>query len=176
MSAGELAYVALGSNLHQPERQVEWALTELDQIAHTRLLAWSSLYRTAPVDVPFPQPDYINAVALLRTELTADALLAAMQAIEARHGARDDYRNAPRALDLDLLLLGGVVRGGDALTLPHPRLHRRAFVLAPLVEISPELVIPGLGPARDLLQALANDPGQRVARYRPARPAQQRSA
>ena len=176
MSPGELAYVALGSNLHNPEHQIETALSELDAIAHTELIAWSSLYRTAPLDVPMPQPDFINAAAALRTELTADALLAALQVIEARHGERAAFRNAPRTLDLDLLLLDNIVRSGDALTLPHPRMHQRAFVLAPLLEIAPGLVIPGRGPVRELLQSLDHDPLQRIVRLRPAQPVQRRSA
>jgi len=166
----QLAYIGLGSNLASPEQQVEFALAELDAIEQTRLLTWSSLYRTAPIDVPGEQPDYINAVALLRTKLAPEALLAALRAIELRHGERAESRNAPRALDLDLLMVDEIQRTTHDLVLPHPRLHQRAFVLVPLREIAPEIEVPGQGSAKRLLAAIANDPRQRVIRVRPARP------
>jgi 2-amino-4-hydroxy-6-hydroxymethyldihydropteridine diphosphokinase len=170
------ACIGLGSNLNQPDAQIETALGELDAIPGARLSAWSSLYRTAPLDVPSPQPDYVNAVALVRTELSPLALLAALQAIEARRGTRAAYRNAPRALDLDLLLMDRCELASATLTLPHPRMHERAFVLIPLIEIAPEATIPGHGSARALLQALAHDPRQRVLRLRAAHPHRMRLA
>lgn len=164
-------YIGLGSNLHGPEQQIETALAELDGIEHTQLLAWSSLYRTAPLDAPSPQPDYVNAVALLRTELSVDALFDRMQAIETGHGIRGPYRNAPRALDLDLLLVDQLVLSTPRVRLPHPRLHERAFALAPLAEIAPHLYVPGHGAVQALLDALKDDPRQRIARLRAGVPA-----
>jgi 2-amino-4-hydroxy-6-hydroxymethyldihydropteridine diphosphokinase len=164
------AYIGLGGNLEQPERAIERALAELTAIAKTQLAACSSLYRTAPLEVPDAQPDYVNAVALLHTELAPHALLRALQAIEARHGTRAAYRNAPRVLDLDLLLYDALTIDTPRLTLPHPRAHERAFVLAPLIEIAPHIAIPGYGHAQALLASIAAAPEQRIERLRPARP------
>ncbi|MBV8032187.1 MAG: 2-amino-4-hydroxy-6-hydroxymethyldihydropteridine diphosphokinase [Betaproteobacteria bacterium] len=136
-----VAFVGLGSNLDNPVRQVESALGELDTLPQTRLLKRSSLYRTAPVGYA-DQPDFINAVAQLETELAAERLLEELQAIESRHGRVRTFPNAPRTLDLDLLLFGEVVLRSERLTLPHPRMHERSFVLDPLREIAPDLKIP----------------------------------
>ena len=114
------------------------------------MVARSSLYRSAPVGL-LNQPDFINAVAALDTQLTADDLLDELFAIEARFGRQRAFHHAPRTLDLDLLLYGSETRSAARLTLPHPRMHERAFVLLPLVEIAPEAVIPGHGPAAALL-------------------------
>jgi 2-amino-4-hydroxy-6-hydroxymethyldihydropteridine diphosphokinase len=135
------AYVGLGSNLEDPVRQVETALEELDQLPHTRVVRRSSLYRTAPVGYA-EQPDFINAVARLETGLPADRLLEELQALEHRHGRTRSFRNAPRTLDLDLLLYGDLVLRTERLTVPHPRMKERAFVLEPLREIAPDLEIP----------------------------------
>jgi 2-amino-4-hydroxy-6-hydroxymethyldihydropteridine diphosphokinase len=147
------AYIGLGANLGDAAGQVEAALAALAAEPGCRLVARSSLYRSAPVDAT--GPDYINAVAALDTTLDPHALLARLQAIEQRFGRERPYANAPRTLDLDLLLHGHSVLDSPALTLPHPRLHRRAFVLRPLAELSPDLPIPGLGPARGLLAGVA---------------------
>jgi len=144
------AFIGLGSNLAGPLVQVRQALVELDSIPGTRVTARSSFYRTAPVGL-LEQPDFINAVASVRTTLKPQALLAALLAIENRHGRRRSMRNAPRTLDLDLLLYGEQVLGQDGLTLPHPRLQERAFVLAPLAEIAPDATVPGRGRVQDLL-------------------------
>lgn len=141
-----LAYVALGANLGDAETTVRAAISALGRLPDTRLVAASSLYRTAPLDVPEPQPDYINAVARVATTLPPHALLDELLALEARFGRVRPYRWAPRALDLDLLLYGELVLASSRLTLPHPRLHRRAFVLEPLLELDPFLEAPGLGP------------------------------
>lgn len=141
-----LAYVALGANLGEAETTVRAAIAALGRLPGTQLVAASSLYRTAPLEVPEPQPDYINAVARLATTLTPHALLDELLALEARFGRVRPYRWAPRALDLDLLLYGDVVLDTPRLTLPHPRLHRRAFVLEPLLELDSFLEAPGLGP------------------------------
>ena len=145
-----IAFIGVGSNLADPLEQVRQALMELESIPGTRVTARSSLYRTSPVGY-LEQPDFINAVASVQTTLKPQALLAALLAIENRHGRRRAMRNAPRTLDLDLLLYGEEVFDQDGLTLPHPRLHERAFVLAPLAEIAPEAVVPGMGRLQDLL-------------------------
>jgi 2-amino-4-hydroxy-6-hydroxymethyldihydropteridine diphosphokinase len=145
-----IAFIGLGSNLADPLVQVRQAFIELESIPGTRVTARSSLYRTSPVGY-LEQPDFINAVASVQTTLKPQALLAALLAIENRHGRRRTMRNAPRTLDLDLLLYGEEVFDQDGLTLPHPRLHERAFVLAPLAEIAPGAMVPGMGRLQDLL-------------------------
>jgi 2-amino-4-hydroxy-6-hydroxymethyldihydropteridine diphosphokinase len=145
------AFVGLGSNLGAPERQLERALDALDEIPETRLSARSSLFLSPPVG-PSDQPDFVNAVAELSTRLGPGDLLAGMQAIETAHGrVRGARRWGPRTLDLDLLLFGTSEIGRDELTVPHPRLHERAFVLVPLYEVAPELWVPGHGALADLL-------------------------
>ena len=133
-----VAYVGIGSNLHDPRAQVLAALDELDKLPHTRVVRQSSLYRTAPIGHE-AQPDFINAVAQLETGLPAERLLAELQDVERRHGRRRSFRNAPRTLDLDLLLFGDARLSSPQLTVPHPRMQERAFVLAPLLEIAPQL-------------------------------------
>jgi 2-amino-4-hydroxy-6-hydroxymethyldihydropteridine diphosphokinase len=145
-----IAFIGLGSNLADPLVQVRRALMELESLPGTRVTARSSLYRTSPVGY-LEQPDFINAAASVQTTLKPEALLAALLAIENRHGRRRTMRNAPRTLDLDLLLYGEEVLDQDGLTLPHPRLHERAFVLAPLAEIAPGAMVPGRGRVQDLL-------------------------
>ena len=130
-----IAFVALGANLGDANAAVRWAIDVLAALPDTRLVQASSLYRTAPVDAS--GPDYINAVARLSTTLDAPALLDALQAIERQAGRERPYRNAPRTLDLDLLLYGDARIDSPRLTVPHPRLHERAFVLVPLAEIAP---------------------------------------
>ena len=160
------AYIGIGSNLDSPERRVRSALDELARLAESRLVARSALYVSAPVGAP-PQPDFVNAVAQLETGLAAEQLLAALQAIEARHGRVRSTFHGPRTLDLDLLLYADAMIDVPHLTVPHPRMHERAFVLRPLVELNPALNIPGQGPARDLL---ARCETQRIAALS-ARPA-----
>jgi 2-amino-4-hydroxy-6-hydroxymethyldihydropteridine diphosphokinase len=142
MSA-ERVFIGLGANLGDARATVNAAFDELAALPGTRLVARSSLYRTAPVDAT--GPDFVNAVAELRTALEPEALLQALQAIEARHDRQRPYRNAPRTLDLDLLLVGERAFATPALTVPHPRLHQRAFVLEPLLELAPGLSHPALG-------------------------------
>lgn len=132
------AYVALGANLGDAQGTVRAAMDEVARLPQTQLVAASSLYRTAPVDSS--GPDYINAVMAVDTGLTATELLQAMQQIELQAGRARPYRNAPRTLDLDLLMYGELVQEDAALTLPHPRMFQRAFVLVPLHEIAPERV------------------------------------
>lgn len=135
------AYVGLGANLGDARGSVLAALAALGDMPQTTLVASSSLYRSAPVDAA--GPDFINAVAALDTGLAPLALLDALQALEGRFGRERPYRNAPRTLDLDLLLYGEQELHGERLTVPHPRLHERAFVLRPLAELAPGLQLPG---------------------------------
>ena len=132
--------MALGANLGDAAQALRDALHRLDHTPGIRLLKASSLYRTAPIESS--GPDYLNAVAEVSTTLTAPALLAALQAIELAHGRERPYRNAPRTLDLDLLLYGDARIESPHLTVPHPRMWERAFVLVPLAEIAPDLVSP----------------------------------
>ncbi len=155
------AYVALGANLGDAEATVGAAFTALAGLPTTRLAARSSLYRTAPVGLK-NQPDFINAVAALDTALEASALLDRLFAIESAFGRRRSIRNAPRTLDLDLLIHGETIQDDPRLILPHPRMHERAFVLVPLLEIAPDCHIPGRGRGRELLEA--HCAGQGIAR------------
>lgn len=150
-------YIGLGANLDDPRRQVESAAAELDTLPRSRLAALSRLYRTAPVG-PQDQPDFINAVARLETLLDPMSLLAALQRIERRHGRiRNGRRWGPRTLDLDILLFGDLSLDAPALTVPHPQMHRRAFVLVPLADIAPDaLAVPGQGRLGDLRRRLEN--------------------
>jgi len=128
------AFVGLGANLGDKTATLEAALAALGELPDTRLLKASSFYRSAPVDAG--GPDYLNAVAKIETGLAPEALLDALQALEQAHGRERPYRNAPRTLDLDLLLYGDQSLATERLTLPHPRLTERAFVLLPLIEIA----------------------------------------
>jgi len=156
------AWIGIGANLGDSRAQVMQAIDELGLLPLTRLAARSSLYRTAAIDAP-GQPDYVNAVARIDTGLAAAALLGRLQAIEHRAGRERPYRNAPRTLDLDLLLYGDETIATPALRVPHPRMHERAFVLAPLLEIEPEADIPGLGPAREWNARCAGQGVERIA-------------
>ncbi len=150
-----IATVGLGANLNDPAAQVDYALAELDRLPATRLVARSGLYASAPVGY-VDQPDFVNAVAQVETTLSPRALLLALLDIEHRHGRERSFRNAPRTLDLDLLLYGDARFHEDGLSLPHPRMHQRAFVLLPLIEIAPDTMIPALGRAADHLPACAD--------------------
>ncbi|WP_025915750.1 2-amino-4-hydroxy-6-hydroxymethyldihydropteridine diphosphokinase [Herminiimonas sp. CN] len=154
-----LAYIGLGANLGDARSQVLGALAQLQTLPQTRLRAQSSLFRSAPVDAG--GDDYVNAVAQLETRLPAADLLLALQAIEHDFGRQRPYRNAPRTLDLDLLLYGEQEIAGAALQVPHPRITERAFVLIPLLEIDPLILIPGRGAAHQFAPAVA---GQRIQR------------
>lgn len=140
------AYVALGANLGDAVAALQQAATALAHLPLTRLRQASSLYKTAPLDTdsggdtPAPGGDYFNAVVALETGLSAPALLDQLQLLEAQAGRERPYRNAPRTLDLDLLLYGSAGIDSARLTVPHPRMRQRAFVLVPLAEIAPGLV------------------------------------
>ncbi len=157
------AFIALGSNLEDPEQQVRRGFEELARLPRTRLVRASSLYRSAPVGYR-DQPDFVNAVAEIETSLTPRALLAQLLAIEHRHGRIREFPNAPRTLDLDIVLYGDIALREPGLAIPHPRMHERAFVIVPLAEIAPDVVVPGRGRAGDLLATV--DPGNvtRLAR------------
>jgi len=149
-TASVVAYIGIGSNLDDPAAQVLRAFDELDALPDTRLEARSSLYGSRPLGPP-DQPDYVNAVARLTTGLEPLQLLDALQSIERDHRRERGVRWGPRTLDLDLLLYGDRRIDHERLSVPHPQMHRRDFVLRPLVEISPELDIPGQGALLELL-------------------------
>lgn len=136
------AYIALGSNLCNPASQVKQAFSALEGISRTSVTQRSSLYQSAPVGYD-DQPDFINAVAEIETEASPETLLTALLDIEKAFGRERPFPNAPRILDLDLLCYDNLVQKSAFLTLPHPRMHVRGFVLLPLAEIAPDLVIPG---------------------------------
>ncbi len=145
----ESAYVVLGSNLDDPQQQVEKAFDLLADLPDTELIARSSLYRSAPFG-PVEQPEFVNAAAELQTSLGASELLEHLQAIETSQGRVRKERWGPRTLDLDLLVYGAELIDELQLTVPHPGIGERNFVLLPLREIAPELVIPGLGRIADI--------------------------
>ena len=147
------AAVALGSNIEDPQAQVLRGLEELAALPRTRLVARSRLHRTAPVGF-VDQPDFVNACALVDTELAPRALLDELLALEQRHGRVRSLPNGPRTLDLDIIVYGDRVIDEPGLRVPHPRAHERAFVLVPLIEAWPQAAIPGRGPARELLRQL----------------------
>lgn len=147
------AFVGLGSNLADPVKQVEDAFSALEDLPATELAARSPLYRSEPIGPP-GQPDYVNAVAQLQTGLSAEALLAGLQTIELRQGRERAERWGPRTLDLDLLVFGDAVIATPSLTVPHPHLAARAFVLLPLFDVAPGLTVPGLGDVAALLRAV----------------------
>jgi 2-amino-4-hydroxy-6-hydroxymethyldihydropteridine diphosphokinase len=155
----EAVYIGLGANLDDPRRHVERAAAELAGLPESRLERLSRLFRTAPVG-PADQPDYINAAACLFTRLPPRVLLDALQAIERSHGRVRDgtTRWGPRTLDLDILLFGSRHSAWPGLTLPHPEIHQRAFVLVPLAEVaSADLDVPGQGRLDTLLAAVPKD-------------------
>lgn len=147
-----IAFIGIGANLGDARANVADAIARLAALPHSRLLRHSARYRTAPIDSS--GDDYINAVACIDTTLDAPALLDALHAIELAHGRERPYRNAPRTLDLDILLYGDEQIDLPALHVPHPRMTERAFVLVPLLEIAPDINIPGRGPAQQFLPAV----------------------
>jgi 2-amino-4-hydroxy-6-hydroxymethyldihydropteridine diphosphokinase len=159
--SSEAAFVALGANLGDARGALDAAFVALAALPGTQLRAASSLYRSAPIDSA--GPDYLNAVVLIDTCLAPHVLLRELQRIEQVHGRDRPYRNAPRTLDLDLLLYGARRIATKALSVPHPRLHERAFVLQPLAELAPQLVVPGLGPVGELLPRVADQRIDRLA-------------
>lgn len=155
----ETAFIGLGANLGDAEATLAAAFAALARLPRSRLVARSSLYRSQPVDAD--GPDYLNAAARLDTALSPRELLEALLSIEHDQGRERAHRNAPRTLDLDLLLYGNRRIDEPGLVVPHPRLHERAFALLPLAEIAPALEVPGQGAVSALLAAVA---GQRIDR------------
>ena len=153
------AYIGLGSNVGDRAGEIELAFAEIEALRATVPAARSSLYASAPLDAA--GGEYLNAVVKVRTTLAPLELLHALQGIERRHRRQRPFAGAPRTLDLDLLLHGDVELAGEELSLPHPRLHERAFVLVPLSEIAPDLIVPGRGAVAELRAAVA---AQRVAK------------
>ncbi len=152
---GERVFVGLGANVGDAMGRIRQAIAELSRIPRSGLLAQSSLYRTAPLGIQ-DQPDFVNAVVKLRTELSPEELLGDLHRIEQRHGRVRREKNGPRTLDLDLLLYDDLVSHNPSMIIPHPRMHERAFVLFPLNEIAPDSVIPGHGRTSQLLSKLPN--------------------
>ncbi len=145
------AFIGLGSNLSDPRAQVLRAMQALGGLPQTRVVARSSLYRSAPVGY-LEQPDFINAVAQLQTDLSPRALLDALLETEKNCGRTREFQNAPRTLDLDILLYDELCHHEHGLTIPHSQMHMRAFVLQPLLEIAPNCMIPGIGLATEALR------------------------
>jgi len=153
-------YIGVGANLGDARANVCAAIDSLGALAQTRLTGQSSLFRTAPVDAG--GDDYVNAVARIETALPAEALLAGLHDIEARLGRERPYRNAPRTIDLDLLLYGQEIISRAALTVPHPRMTERAFALIPLLQLDPLINVPGRGPAHSFVPGVAGQPITRI--------------
>jgi 2-amino-4-hydroxy-6-hydroxymethyldihydropteridine diphosphokinase len=153
------AYIGIGSNLGDAAGHVRNAIAQLKDLRDTTLTAQSDLFRTAPVDAT--GDDYINAVARVDTLLAADVLLAGLQKLEQAAGRERPYQNAPRTLDLDLLLYGTQIISTETLTVPHPRITQRAFVLIPLLQIDPFIAIPSQGPAHRFVADVAQ---QKIAK------------
>lgn len=139
-------FVGLGGNLADPRAQVLQAMQDLNNLPQVRVMRRSSLYRSAPVGY-LEQPDFINAVVQLQTGLSPRALLDALLALEQKCGRTREFANAPRTLDLDVLLYDDLQINEHGLTIPHAQMHLRAFVLQPLLEIAPDCIIPGIGAA-----------------------------
>lgn len=148
-----IAYLALGSNLENPRLQLETAFSELEGLKQTRVLKRSSFYRTRPIGV-LDQPEFINAVVKIETDLTPMKLLSGVLAIENKHHRIRHQKNGPRTLDIDVLLYGNQCMRECELELPHPRMKERAFVIYPLLEIDKALILPCGTPISDLAEKL----------------------
>jgi 2-amino-4-hydroxy-6-hydroxymethyldihydropteridine diphosphokinase len=159
-ASATVAYIGLGANLGDAPASLQDALYRIARLPDTELLQSSRLWRSAPVDAT--GPDFYNAVAQVSTHLDAETLLACLHEIEAAHGRERPYRNAPRTLDLDLLMYGNAVIATAHLVVPHPRMHVRRFVLGPLLELAPEIAIPGIGPAAAALAAITDQAAEPV--------------
>jgi 2-amino-4-hydroxy-6-hydroxymethyldihydropteridine diphosphokinase len=153
-----IAFIALGSNLQDPTQQVKRAFDAVAQLPETTLLKQSSLYKTAPVGYD-NQPDFINAVVKVETTLAPEALMRHLLTIETQFGRERPFPNAPRILDLDLLLYDAVCMQTDLLTLPHPRMQERGFVMLPLAEIAADLVLPN---GESVVELAKNFPQQAI--------------
>jgi 2-amino-4-hydroxy-6-hydroxymethyldihydropteridine diphosphokinase len=169
MTAPVAAYVGLGANLGDAAQSVREAMTLMSDVPETTLSDCSSLYSSAPIDAG--GDDFVNAVVRLDTLLDAHALLQQLQRIEQFFGRERPFRNAPRTLDLDLLLFGHQTISDSLLVVPHPRMHSRAFVLLPLLELAPDIHIPGIGHAHQLLAVVQDQAISKLAENGKAGPA-----
>jgi len=160
MQVSATAYVGLGANLGDPQQTVQAAIAALSALSFTAVTNGSSLYSTQPMEAD--GNDYVNAVVELHTRLSPAELLKALQGIEQQFGRVRSYQNAPRTLDCDLLLYEQQIINTATLIVPHPRMHQRAFVLVPLVEIAPDVYIPGTGPAMSLLSSVSHQRIQKI--------------
>ena len=158
--SGNIVYIGIGSNLGNAIDNVTSAINSLGRLADTLLEKASSLYRTAPIDAD--GDDYVNAVVKISTTLSPESLLRALWQIEKTFGRQRPYRNAPRTLDLDMLLYNADCISTAHLTIPHPRMTERAFVLVPLAEIAPDIVIPKQEPLSILLERVKNQEIHRI--------------
>jgi len=156
-----VAFIGLGSNIADPSAQVERAMNAIDRLPQTRVLARSALYSSAPVGF-LEQPDFINAVVKVETSLAPHDLLQSLLGLEQEQGRTREFQNAPRTLDLDVLLYDGLQHHEHGLTVPHPQMHKRAFVLQPLLEIAPECVIPGVGTAQQAMLHCADQQLEKI--------------
>lgn len=145
-----LVYIGLGSNLQNPLQQIKTAINDVQSLAGVTIITVSSLYQSPPMG-PADQPDYINAVISLETSLSPHQLLDALQSVEQLHGRERKRHWGERTLDLDILLYGDQILDDERLTIPHPGMHERAFVLYPLAEIAPDIEIPGIGALQQIL-------------------------
>jgi len=161
VSCSHVAFVGLGSNLSEPLSQVTHAIAALDGLPLTRVVKCSSMYRSAPVGY-LDQPDFINAVVQVETGLPPRELLEALLTLELECGRTREFLNAPRTLDLDVLMYDDLIHHEHGLTIPHPQMHLRAFVLQPLLEIAPDCVIPGVGRADDAARRCAGQSLERL--------------
>ena len=161
-AAWQPAYVGIGSNLDDPEARVRRAFDQLRAVPHSAAFVHSGLYRSAPIG-PGEQPDFVNAVAAFLTRMDGAELLQALQAMEGAQDRRHGERWGPRTLDLDLLVLGRSVTDTAVLAIPHPRISERNFVLLPLAEIAPYLLVPGQGSVVRMVAAVAGK-GPRIER------------
>lgn len=155
------AFIGLGSNLADPVAQVLQAMQAIGKLAGINVTARSSLYSSAPVGY-LEQPDFVNAVVKVETTLQPLALLQTMLALEQKNGRTREFQNAPRTLDLDVLMYDDLQHHEHGLTLPHPQMHNRAFVLQPLLELAPDCVIPGIGKASVAMEQCKGQQLQRV--------------
>jgi len=153
-------YIGIGANLGDARANVRSAIERLGTLEETRLTGQSSLFRTAPIDAG--GDDYVNAVASIDTSLSAQALLGALHRVEADLGRERPYRNAPRVIDLDLLLYGQQIISTPELVVPHPRMTERAFTLIPLLQLDPFIQVPGRGPAHSFIAGVAGQPIARI--------------
>ena len=151
-----IAYIGLGSNMNSPVKQIKSAITSIEEIIYTKIIGVSSLYKSKPVG-PQNQDDYINAVIKIETKLVPYQLLECLHDIEEKHGRIRKEHWGPRILDLDILIFGNEIMVDEKLTIPHPEIENRSFVLAPLIEIDPDCIIPKKGLASDLLATIGKD-------------------